>query len=512
MDESAQSMSGWSSTQLGKWKTMIRNIIFDWSGTLVDDLPAVWRTTNHILERAGKSAMTLDEFRLEFTLPFARFYQNYLPEFRIEELEVWWHEFFPGVEHLVEPLPGSREFLEFAKSREIRTFICSAIHYNQFATQSERSGFMHLIDTPYIEIKDKTERIHHILEENELVPDETLFIGDMEHDIHAAQAGGVHSCAVLTGYNGLQQLREARPDLIVENLAELKRILQANHFKLPPTCDLYAPDAAGVEDSGAGGVSRFPLSTVGALIFDESGRVLMIQTHKWSDLWGIPGGKIQLNESAPDALVREIREETALEVNNIEFVMVQDCINSPEFYKPAHFLLLNYTARVVGETCVKLNDEAQDFCWVPLGQALEMPLNHPTRVLLEAVMHGDTSSQTSRRVQSIHIAGLEIQVSLGVPDWERSEPQTILIDLEFELEGGQAACSDDLDDTLNYAEVVGFIRHFASGGSWKLLERFVDELLSALMSQFPLNQGSLKATKHVIPGTHNISLTQKFSR
>ena len=32
---------------------VIRNIIFDWSGTLVDDLPAVWRATNHVLRQAG---------------------------------------------------------------------------------------------------------------------------------------------------------------------------------------------------------------------------------------------------------------------------------------------------------------------------------------------------------------------------------------------------------------------------------------------------------------------------
>ena len=31
---------------------MIRNIIFDWSGTLVDDLPAVWKATNYVLTRA----------------------------------------------------------------------------------------------------------------------------------------------------------------------------------------------------------------------------------------------------------------------------------------------------------------------------------------------------------------------------------------------------------------------------------------------------------------------------
>ena len=34
---------------------------------------------------------------------------------------------------------------------------------------------------------------------------------------------------------------------------------------------------------------------------------------------------------------------------------------------------------------VKLNEEAQEFRWLPLGKALELELNTPTRVLLEAM-------------------------------------------------------------------------------------------------------------------------------
>jgi len=48
---------------------VIRNVIFDWSGTLVDDLPAVWRASNHALERAGVATLPLDQFRREFRLP-----------------------------------------------------------------------------------------------------------------------------------------------------------------------------------------------------------------------------------------------------------------------------------------------------------------------------------------------------------------------------------------------------------------------------------------------------------
>jgi ADP-ribose pyrophosphatase YjhB (NUDIX family) len=109
----------------------------------------------------------------------------------------------------------------------------------------------------------------------------------------------------------------------------------------------------------------------------------MIRTHKWSNLWGIPGGKIKWGETAEDALRREVREETALEITNIQFVVVQDCIRSKEFYREAHFVLLNYTCDTPGGQVI-LNDEAEEFQWLAPRAALNLELNTPTRILLEA--------------------------------------------------------------------------------------------------------------------------------
>jgi ADP-ribose pyrophosphatase YjhB (NUDIX family) len=112
----------------------------------------------------------------------------------------------------------------------------------------------------------------------------------------------------------------------------------------------------------------------------------MVRTHKWSNLWGIPGGKTRWGERSEDALRREIREETALEIGDIRFELVQDCIHSKEFYREAHFVLINYTCRAVHPADVTLNEEAQRFQWCDLNACLDLPLNHPTRVLVEHVL------------------------------------------------------------------------------------------------------------------------------
>jgi phosphoglycolate phosphatase len=133
------------------------------------------------------------------------------------------------------------------------------------------------------------------------------------------------------------------------------------------------------------GSDRLPVVTVGGLIFNEADEVLMLRTHKWSGLWGIPGGKTKLGETSEAALIRELKEETNLDITAIEFVLVQDCIGSTEFYRDAHFVLLNYTCRATGSQTVLLNEEAEEYRWLPLEDALELPLNTPTRILLDAV-------------------------------------------------------------------------------------------------------------------------------
>lgn len=356
---------------------MIRNIIFDWSGTLVDDLGAVWRATNHVFRRAGLPELTLERFRAEFTLPFTGFYERYTPHIPLPKLEEWFHGHYRTIQETICELPHARAFLQWCRDRGIRTFLLSTIHRDHFATQAAATGFEAFLDRAYIEILDKRTKILELLAENGLKAGETLFIGDMQHDVETAKHGGVFSCAVLTGYTGLDQLRASEPDVIVEHLGELQRILERGAWELTPAAQSGAEITA---------TRRQPTVTVGGLIFNPADQVLMIRTNKWSNKWGIPGGKIRFAEPSLDALRREIKEETNLDVQDVRFVVAQDCIHSREFYRDEHFILLNYTCACDGTQEVVLNDEAQEYQWITLTDALDLNLNQPTRTLICEVL------------------------------------------------------------------------------------------------------------------------------
>ena len=101
----------------------------------------------------------------------------------MEKLEGWFHAEFRRSQDSVVELPHARGFLEFCRAKKIRTFLLSTVHADHFKVQCRVTGFDAFLDRPYTDVWDKREKIHEILRENDLRAEETLFIGDMEHDI-----------------------------------------------------------------------------------------------------------------------------------------------------------------------------------------------------------------------------------------------------------------------------------------------------------------------------------------
>ena len=130
----------------------------------------------------------------------------------------------------------------------------------------------------------------------------------------------------------------------------------------------------------------YPEPTVGALIFNRDSRVLLVLSERWGGRYVVPGGHIELGERIEETVVREVKEETGLDVYDLKFIMMQECVFDEGFYKKMHFIFLDYSCTTdAHEDEVILNHEAQAYSWVTLDEALDMSLDPYTRSLIEKV-------------------------------------------------------------------------------------------------------------------------------
>ena len=123
---------------------------------------------------------------------------------------------------------------------------------------------------------------------------------------------------------------------------------------------------------------NWPEIIVGALVYNDSGRVFLMAGVKWANRLIVPGGHVEFGESLEYALEREIREETGFAISNIQFLNVDESIT-----KDLHYVFVNYLCAYAGGE-LKLNSEAVEGNFFEYETALEKDLAAPTRRLLIA--------------------------------------------------------------------------------------------------------------------------------
>ena len=129
----------------------------------------------------------------------------------------------------------------------------------------------------------------------------------------------------------------------------------------------------------------FPEPTVGVFIFNPAGELLLLKSHKWPGWYVIPGGHVELGERIEEAAIREAKEETGLDVYDLEFINFQEFIYDPSFWKPKHFIFFDYACRT-DSIDVRLNDEAEEYLWLRLDASVDLPLDAYTRTSIEKLI------------------------------------------------------------------------------------------------------------------------------
>jgi ADP-ribose pyrophosphatase YjhB (NUDIX family) len=113
---------------------------------------------------------------------------------------------------------------------------------------------------------------------------------------------------------------------------------------------------------------------VGALVHDDEGRLLVVRRRHepGAGLWSVPGGRVEPGETARDAVVRELAEETGLAV------VPEDLAGTVERDGPGGvvYVIEDWFAGVAPGTDpadVRAGDDADEARWVPLTDVPDLP-------------------------------------------------------------------------------------------------------------------------------------------
>ena len=107
----------------------------------------------------------------------------------------------------------------------------------------------------------------------------------------------------------------------------------------------------------------------GLILYTKDGKVLLEdreRINKHGEHWSFFGGSLKEGETKEQALVREIKEETGLDIENSEFLKVEEIRDSKDYTKNKHIVSLAYKAILKDDKQESKLDgrEATEFFWM----------------------------------------------------------------------------------------------------------------------------------------------------
>jgi len=127
-----------------------------------------------------------------------------------------------------------------------------------------------------------------------------------------------------------------------------------------------------------------PIVGVGAVIVQE-GKILLAKrgSEPGKGKWSVPGGLVELGEKLGKAVVREVKEETNLDVEVVRLIDAVDNIVCDSNRKlQFHFVILDYLAKLKGGT-LQPSSDVLDTRWVRIEEAEDYDLADTLREFLK---------------------------------------------------------------------------------------------------------------------------------
>lgn len=206
-------------------------LIWDWNGTLIDDVHAALYAVNDMLSKRGKAAITLSQYYAYFDTPISKFYAH-LFDLHTVTMDTIAKEFALGYEKYIAEDPifdGAVEILQSVEEKQIKQIILSSSAQTTVETDVKDYGlhsYFHVISgADNHRAESKVHRANRVIDDVFGHDRNLLVIGDTLHDYQVAQSLGVDCVLFSKGHQSKQDLQQTNT-AVIDHLGELQQYIK----------------------------------------------------------------------------------------------------------------------------------------------------------------------------------------------------------------------------------------------------------------------------------------------
>lgn len=207
---------------------MYKHIIWDWNGTLLDDVDLSLEAINIVLARYNRPALQRKRYLKIFTFPVIEYYKTLGFDFNKTPFNIIGTEFIDEYTTRmfdVKLNSGAREFLDSVQQTGITQSLLSAAKVQMLETLIEyhklQDYFIRIVGLDNHYAHSKLSAGEAWMAELPFQPSEVLYIGDTIHDVDVARELGVDIALLAMGHTDTARLNKTGK-LVLNNFAELE--------------------------------------------------------------------------------------------------------------------------------------------------------------------------------------------------------------------------------------------------------------------------------------------------
>ncbi len=208
----------------------MQSIIWDWNGTLLDDLDFCISTINILLKERGLKLLTRDSYKEVFSFPVKDYYEAIGFDFNKEDFAVPAREFIDIYDAGVKDCSlhkSAVEILSFFQKKGVRQFVLSAMKQNMLEETLKHQGIFDYFEgiaglNDHYAVS-KIERGKQLIGQFNINKTKATIIGDTLHDWEVAQQLGTDCILIADGHQSEERLHTSGVQVLkgLQNLMEL---------------------------------------------------------------------------------------------------------------------------------------------------------------------------------------------------------------------------------------------------------------------------------------------------